>query len=131
MALLLGFNGNDTAMAFSGPESLKRVDEFRPDAVLLDIGPTGAWGTRHTIGRACETRGIFRILRKLIFLLHLFYTFLLSPSHVAKVISPASQARRRFTFPEKGIILTENVHISHEHPLLRRQSKDLAGSHQG
>jgi CheY-like chemotaxis protein len=25
MALLLGFNGNDTAMAFSGPEALKRV----------------------------------------------------------------------------------------------------------
>lgn len=44
MEMLLRFNGNDTAMAFSGPEALERVKEFHPDAVLLDIGLPGMDG---------------------------------------------------------------------------------------
>jgi len=44
MALLLKFNGNDTAIAFSGPEALQKVEEFRPEAVLLDIGLPGMDG---------------------------------------------------------------------------------------
>jgi CheY-like chemotaxis protein len=44
MAILLGFSGNETAMAFSGPEALTQVESFRPDAVLLDIGLPGMDG---------------------------------------------------------------------------------------
>ena len=44
MALLLKFNGNDTEMAFSGPQALQKVEEFRPEAILLDIGLPGMDG---------------------------------------------------------------------------------------
>ncbi len=38
LAMLLRITGNDTRTAYDGPEALQVASEFRPDAVLLDIG---------------------------------------------------------------------------------------------
>jgi len=38
LAMLLRITGNETRTAYDGPEALQLASEFRPDAVLLDIG---------------------------------------------------------------------------------------------
>ncbi len=38
LAMLLRITGNETRTAYDGPEALQVASEFRPDAVLLDIG---------------------------------------------------------------------------------------------
>jgi signal transduction histidine kinase/CheY-like chemotaxis protein len=38
LAMLLALRGHETQVAFSGREALERIDAFRPEVVLLDIG---------------------------------------------------------------------------------------------
>jgi CheY-like chemotaxis protein len=38
LSLLLQLGGHTTALAHDGPEALRRVPEFKPDIVLLDLG---------------------------------------------------------------------------------------------
>ena len=44
LAMLLGLLGNDTRMAYDGPNAVAAADEFRPDIVLLDLGMPGVDG---------------------------------------------------------------------------------------
>lgn len=44
LATLLGALGADTAVAYSGPEALRRAAETRPDVAILDIGMPGMDG---------------------------------------------------------------------------------------
>jgi PAS domain S-box-containing protein len=38
LAMLLGFNGNETHLAYDGETALVAAEKFRPDLILLDIG---------------------------------------------------------------------------------------------
>jgi len=49
LAMLLRITGNDIRTAYDGPEALQVASEFRPDAVLLDIGLPKMDG--HEVGR--------------------------------------------------------------------------------
>lgn len=57
LAILLRSFGSETCVAFDGPSALRALSEFRPDAVLLDIGMPGMDG--HEVARRIRARPEF------------------------------------------------------------------------
>ena len=54
MAMLLGAFGHDVHVAYDGNQAVAKVDEIKPDVVLLDIGMPGMDG--YECARAIRTR---------------------------------------------------------------------------
>jgi CheY-like chemotaxis protein len=44
MAMILGAAGHEVHIAFNGPDGLAAAEDYRPDAILLDIGLPGLNG---------------------------------------------------------------------------------------
>ncbi len=54
LALLMQMSGHTTRIAHDGPQALTAAEDFRPDAVLLDIGLPGIDG--HEVARRLRRR---------------------------------------------------------------------------